>query len=736
LSTNPETTYSKQHRGSQAAYESYFAGMDSSMQQKVALTTAHFPVRGRIADMGSGSGRGTFDLASLYDGLELIGVDINPVSVERARERFQRPNLSYLVGDISQMVFPANSLDGILNSSVLHHVTSFNDFDVSRVFTTLDNQVAQLRLGGVIIIRDFVIPDGPAEVFLDLPFRDGAAVGSKAELSSAALFEMFINEWRSSVNPNGPLRFESLTSPRDGFVRFQLSLRAAAEFVLRKDYRADWDTEVLEEYTYLSQAQFEAAFRARGLRVVTSRPLWNPWIVQNRFENKFCLSDLNNKSLPFPPTNYLIVGEKIGAGEGVELFEARSEELVASKFLSLSAYRHNDTNQVFELVERPHQTVDMLPWMEDEGQVLVLAKKDFPRPIVNACSDQPRLAGASLSGYISEPISAIVEGEPDDKTITRILRERANLAETDVISIGAPHLYYTSPGAVNELVMACLVQIRPRNSLAATFPNYTSFKSAGTVRELDAQQVLRACHVGGMFDARLEINVHRLLGHLKRSHGPWIGAPIKLTEQVLEIDSDEEVLRPSSRAAFERCEIPGSSQFLSIREGTFLERTQGDDVISTVPFEYVVPQNLSFSAVSAIPVVKTGQGTYAGVELRDLPAVQSFTGSSSIATVPSWRLPHSLTGVSELPAFISSSMRGEFALTVQNVWELGGPYFSSPGVTPEVVYPFVVEINASDVASSTLRFIDIDLLTCNLDLIHDAHLLIAAYRLHHALSSK
>jgi hypothetical protein len=36
--------------------------MDSSMQQKVALTTAHFPVRGRIADMGSGSGRGTFDL--------------------------------------------------------------------------------------------------------------------------------------------------------------------------------------------------------------------------------------------------------------------------------------------------------------------------------------------------------------------------------------------------------------------------------------------------------------------------------------------------------------------------------------------------------------------------------------------------------------------------------------------------------------------------------------------------
>src|SRR5882724_11127220 len=93
--------YEKQHRGTQAAYEAYFAGMDSSMQQKVALTTAHFPVRGRIADMGSGSGRGTFDLASLYQGLELIGVDINPISVEIAAEKYTRSNLSYVVGDIA-----------------------------------------------------------------------------------------------------------------------------------------------------------------------------------------------------------------------------------------------------------------------------------------------------------------------------------------------------------------------------------------------------------------------------------------------------------------------------------------------------------------------------------------------------------------------------------------------------------------------------------------------------------
>src|SRR6185369_13979936 len=150
----------------------------------------------------------------LYDGLELVGVDINPVSVELSNEKFKRPNLSYIVGDISQMVFPENSLDGILDSSVLHHVTSFNDFDVNRVLQTFDNQVSQLKPGGVIIIRDFVIPDGPEEIYLDLPETDGASSGSYKEISTAVLFEIFAATWRSSVNPDRPVPFTRIRSPR------------------------------------------------------------------------------------------------------------------------------------------------------------------------------------------------------------------------------------------------------------------------------------------------------------------------------------------------------------------------------------------------------------------------------------------------------------------------------------------------------------------------------------------
>ena len=735
--TDQSGRYEKQHRGTQADYEAYFAGMDASMQQKVALTTAHFPVRGRIADMGSGSGRGTYDLACLYGGLELVGVDINPVSVEHAAREFRRPNLSYVVGDISEMVFPAESLDGILDSSVLHHVTSFNDFDVRRVFKTLDNQVAQLKTGGVIIVRDFVIPEGPERVRLDLPADDGSEAGDAAELSTAALFERFAREWRSSVNRDAPVPFTRMESPRDGFARYEVALRAAAEFVLRKDYRADWAAEVLEEYTYLRQSQFEEAFRTRGLRVVTSRPLWNPWIVQNRFEGKFYLSDLSGAALPFPPTNYLIVGEKVRAGVGVELRERRCRTISAPAFLSLKGYRHKESGEVMELAERPHQTVDVVPWFELAGQIFVVAKKDFPRPVINASPDR-RLDSARHSGYVTEPISAIVdEGGDEEKVVYDVLRERAGFDAGEIVRAGRERFsYFTSPGGVDELAIARLVEVSPRQT-ALSFPNYTPFADAGTVREMDATQVLRACHVGGMFDARLEINIYRLLRRLGRGCGPWIGAPIALSVQphAFATSNSAEALSPRARAAFGRPAPLTRTRFLSLCEGSFAEFDGAGRVLAEARFEYVRPKHLSNNTVVALPLARTERGVFVGVERRDLPAVQSFGGSSLIASAPAWRLPTTTTHLSEISPFLDGALRRDFGLRARRAWELGGSYFPTAGVTPEIVYPFAVEVDAGECAETTLQFIALTELTANLQLLKDAHLLIAACRLAHALGA-
>jgi ubiquinone/menaquinone biosynthesis C-methylase UbiE len=725
--------YDKQDRGNLSAYEEYFAGMDASMQQKIALTTAHFPSHGKIADMGSGSGSGTFDLARLYEHLELVGVDINPVTVEYSNNHYKLPNLTFEVGDVADKLFPDETFDGILNSSVLHHVTSFNGFDVKQITRTLLNQVAQLKKGGVIIIRDFVIPDEAEKpVYLDLPKTDGKDSGEIDELSTAALFEIFARDFRSSLNLNEGVNYEKIVCLREDFSRFKATLKTAAEFVLRKDYRDHWSPELLEEYTYCSQTDFENLFKIHGLRIVVSMPLWNPWIVANRFDAKFYVTDSDENRVHFPPTNYLIAGEKIAQNEGYQILECGDAD-EEPNFLKLKAYRNTETNHVYELAERPNQTIDLLPWFEDnDGQLFVLAKKDFPRPIVNSQRQTKHLNRANYSGYLTEPISAIVYHRNTEtrREIENILSERAKLNENEILEISNPNFYFTSAGGIDERVESHLVKISAWAKLPQAIENYTPFTNAGVVRELDALQTLRASHVGGMFDARLEINIYQLLRQLKRSAGSWIGAEIKPIRQSLNVKIEKEI-NLERREVFEPCELE-ENRFLKLERSEFIEYDSCGNHLKRTEFEYVVPQNFSKNTVAAIPFFTADNEIFVGIEYRNLPAVQRFTGNSNIVCVPAWRLPKPVLHKFEIEPFLREKFPKDFNVKVHKTWELGGSYFTSVGITPEVVYPFAVELNAESLSETDVQFFNLKNLLAKIDEIQDAHLLILLNRLAHA----
>jgi ubiquinone/menaquinone biosynthesis C-methylase UbiE len=140
-------SYNAQHRGTAGAYEAYFAGMDRTMSQKLAFVGAHFLLDpgARIADMGCGSGSGTYQLALLNPEIEVIGVDINPESVRWATEKYRLPNLRFVVGDAAEPVFAADPLDGILSSSTLHHVYTFNGYSRAAVRRAIASHLACLR---------------------------------------------------------------------------------------------------------------------------------------------------------------------------------------------------------------------------------------------------------------------------------------------------------------------------------------------------------------------------------------------------------------------------------------------------------------------------------------------------------------------------------------------------------------------------------------------------------------
>ncbi len=729
--------YDRQDRGSQEGYAAYFAGMNASMQQKVALTTAHFPPQGTVADMGSGSGQATFDLANLYDGLDLVGVDINATAVEMSEKTWQRHNLRYQAGDIADALFPPASLDGILNSSVLHHVTSFNGFSVARVHTLLDNQVNALRDGGVLIVRDFVVPRGPPFVVLELPSNNTSAQPGLEGLSTAALFEVFARDFRSSQNREGAVPHVRLSDAADGWRRYQVALRAATEFVLRKDYRDHWAVELQEEYTYFSQADFEAALRARGMRLVVSVELFNPWIVHNRYAGQVRLTTLEGTPLPFPPTNYLVVAEKVKPGEGVVLEEMGAAAFQNPSFLKVRRFTRQRDGQVMELAVRPHRTVDVVPWFEAQGRLYVLARHGFPRPIVNARLDAPDLLALRGAGYITEPLAAIVPESTDVETAARgILKERAGIEPKEVLGLAPSWRYFTSPGGIAECVDAMLVRVAPWRR-EKRMEHQAAFSTSGSVRFMDATQVLRASHVGGMFDARLELNIYRLCRDTGTALGPWIGAGLTL-DTALRVPATtpvEEALGVPVRQAFEPAP-DGPPQFLELRKGTFVELDARGSECARAAFEYVVPRVLSHNTLSVLPLMRAPDGTVlVGLELRDLPAVQLFEGTSALRTVPACRLPRAVETLDAAEAHAKAQFTREFGLNIRALTALGGRYLVSAGVTPEVVYPYAAHVDAVEPGATgqALVWCPLKEVLAQVGRLRDGHLLVALFRAGHAL---
>ncbi len=701
--------YARQERGAGADYERYLAGMDASMQQKVALTAAHVLGQGWVADMGMGSGTGSEALAALYPSIRVTGVDINPEMVQRAAARYQRPNLDFRVGDIGKPCFEPDSLDAIFNSSVLHHVTSFNDYRQEEAALALKHQVAQLRPHGSLIVRDFLRPT-EAEVLLDLPH------------DSAQLFCRFAAEFRY-LKPESERGFayRELPAPREGWRRFRCGKVHATEFLLRKDYQSDWPTEVLEEYTYFTQAQFESHFHRLGLRILASTPLWNPWIVANRFEGQFELRDLEGAGLGYPPTNYLIVGEKVEAGQGV-LF--RPGPLVPPEgFLEFTCYQHRELSFVRELVRRPNITVDALPYFEQNGELYVLARKSYPRPLMCLCTD--RLDGALSPTYVTEPISVICGDKPLAQTVEEALCNWAGLPGEDLLEFAEGSTTYPSPGGVQEEIRCLFVRVRP---MMVNTPG-----ARDLVRAIEAGQLLRAAQVGGLPDARLETHCFELMRRLGQPTGPWIGETISLADQESgpPVTSLSRLLAAPRRRAYRRC--PTGVDFLRLQKRRFQEEDADGKVLREIGLEYVEPARTSLNTVAIAPLWKHQGTVYLGVIDEDLPAAQCFSGHSNHLQAPAWRLPDSVRTVDEAESFLRTALERENGVKVRDSFQIGGPYFPSPGVTPEIAYPWTVDVASFQPAPYLLNWVPLAELVEGFAHLKEGHLRTLVSRVWRAL---
>ncbi len=304
-------------------------------------------VPGKIVDEGCADGALLVRIARDFPDSDLIGIEITGEFMARARERqraghFGGCYVHFHQRNITQKIFQPGTIDATICNSTVHELWSYGDQEQT-VRQYFDHKFEQTRPGGRLIIRDVV---GPAhkdmEVVMGLRSDDGrnddvfreCGPGGElakhlASLSTYARFLRFARDFLAGQRQHRPhcpvITFRDLEPPYPpgpaGMRYVALSLKDAVEFMSKKDYTDNWGSEMHEEFAFWDFEEWKGALAAAGFCILEdpnepergSRIYTNPWIVENRWRDVVSLYrqvGAQYESLPYPPTNIVLVGEK------------------------------------------------------------------------------------------------------------------------------------------------------------------------------------------------------------------------------------------------------------------------------------------------------------------------------------------------------------------------------------------------------------------------------------------
>lgn len=709
-------TYVPQDKGNKWEYDQYLSAMDAVTVEKVVSASVFFePLNGnRLVDIGMASGTSSAILAHLFPQLKITGIDINPKMVKIATEKYQLPNLSFKQEDGETLSsFENNSVNGFFNGSSIHHITSYNGYDSNRAISTLQRQTELLKERGVIVVRDFVKPEEKTVVLELLRFE------RPNRPDDCTLFQLFARTARSLARPEEQgFPYQEIYMGKNRHARyFELFYTDAVEFIRRKDYYNNWDIELQEEYGYFTQQEFEDCFKRLGLRTIISAPIYNPWIIQNRYRGQIRIFDRDGNELSLPPTNYIIAGEKV-ATKGKMIHLLRHLPKAKEPYLRYSSFLHRDQNMIYDVAERPGEVVNILPFFRNGNQIEVLAKHGYPRPFTNVTCETPIIDNKKYSGYITEGITAT-----RTSSVEEIMEEQFNLPSSSYSVIENSLEYYTSPGGVKERVQSVFIQLKQSPEYSTPgIAGISGFKDRGFIRSYDAAQLLKTAQTGALAEAKLEINLYNLFRKEGLPLPSWSGEKIEIKKEYCKKASTVKELLQLKDDMYSPFTANGGC--LRTYRCAFTEVGVSN---STEVLEYVLPSFFSQNTLIILPVYYYAKEIYIGLEIRNLPVPQSYTGNSILFCAPSKQLPPTITSISQLEEYMGRiSFEG---ITIKRYFKLGEKFFPSTGITTEQVYPYVVHLSE---ASNHFKWVKLSDLNNNLDKIKDGHLLISLFRLNHA----
>lgn len=310
-------------------YNSYVRQMDEIAKLKYDDTAPHIQ-SGRVGDIGCSVGS-WIKLAcedTMFRECDFYGIEVSrhlyDICLQRKHNgEFGSPYVFFSKKNaVMDLVFDESSMNTIHSSSLTHEIVSYGSLGDLVKFIT--NRHKELIPHGVWINRDVIGPENKEEiVLLKLSKQDGRNDDYDQEitdriklaeylrgLSTLGRFFRFAKDFRRGENYR--LNYEIQKRGDNDFVKIRI--QDACEFMPKKDYVDNWQSEMHETFCFWSFSDWLKELKKAGFVVKPeSKPYLNPWIAENRYRGKvelFKESSGKLEALSFPVTNVLLISEK------------------------------------------------------------------------------------------------------------------------------------------------------------------------------------------------------------------------------------------------------------------------------------------------------------------------------------------------------------------------------------------------------------------------------------------
>ncbi len=651
-------------------------------------------------DMGCADGAMTYAMAVLNPQCRFTGIDHDKKAIAAAQERYQRPNLDYIIGDIGAPdVMKPGSVDAVVNSFILHEIYSGSHYNDRSVIQTLENQMSLLKRDGIMFIRDFAMPMVSEYVLMEMPDTPSTGDGLNA-LSEADLLVWYAEHARPRQNPGCTGFFLEELPPRFPRTRlFRLPSKWAYEFIMRKDEREIWEDELPKEYTFFTEREYRKTLRAMGARVLYTAPHWDDRHVKDCFDGHFRMYEENGNPVPTPPTSFIAIAQKIGDALSMRLNERRPAS-GASSSIRIQAMRNEVDGRMIDVVTRDLATVDILPWRRVNDEILnIFVHIGVPRGIVNAVPRNGRdLDGKRWSGHMTEAIALDSETlSPvrigDAAAAATLMRDAVGLRPVAGRGFEDGPAFYPAPDFIDERIETRFIEVEAPNGPIepkSINPDLAGFQTKGRIVELDAQTVLNAIAVGTIPNAQLELQILALYQKLGMKAESWVDTPLSLPEIDVQASDIKDVLVKLPAGDSRYRSVRGSAGQWRPLHSVFVEEGHVNGSLTGLAsreIDFVVSDEATENIAVILPLVKNLSGeVLAGYVTDYLPVPQRHTGSGLSVTAPTIPLPRDITSIETARQYIADMLK----VQPENVTKLGESYFCHIGITPQRVYPFAV----------------------------------------------